>query len=62
MRSEVQYPDIKMRRDLLRDMRWCINGPMAPPGTPSKHRRVAHGPVVQGGKCARCLEVWKRSK
>lgn len=36
----------------------CINGPLV--GTVGERRGIEHGPVVQGGRCQRCLDV-KRS-
>jgi hypothetical protein len=59
--NDVAYPDLKARRDQMRELRWCICGPFAPPGTPSRRCRVQHGPVVRGGKCARCLAVHRGS-
>ena len=54
--TRVRWPHMKKRRDLMRELRYCICGPMAPPGTPSKHN-IVHGEVVKAGKCARCVGV-----
>ena len=49
----------KVRRDALRAAQLCINGSLTPDNP--KRSRIQHGPVVKAGKCARCLEVWKRT-
>ena len=43
------------RRALLRAANLCICGPLD--ANPSKRRRVEHGAVVRGGKCARCVQI-----
>jgi hypothetical protein len=55
---EVMHPKMKQRRDMLRAQGRCINGPVV--GDTSK-RGVAHGPVVSGGKCERCMVVHRGS-
>ncbi len=57
----VKYWDVKNRRDSLRELGLCINGPMEL-GKPSRNTGLVHGPVVQSGKCARCLEVHRRTR
>ncbi len=52
--TTVAYPELKLRRDELRAAGLCINGPKA--GGVSKNG-IAHGPVVSGGKCQRCVDV-----
>lgn len=49
------WPDRKLRRDALRALGRCINGPM------SLVVINAHGPVVAGGRCQKCLDVKRRS-
>ena len=60
--SEFKWPEMKVRRDELRALGLCICGPKAPPGTPSRKYGIVHGPVVQGGKCQRCLDVHRGRK
>lgn len=57
-RPEVKHPKLQMRRDRLRALELCINGPL--PVGERRNRRVGavqHGPVVKGGKCQRCLDI-----
>jgi hypothetical protein len=51
---EVLHPKAKIRRDALRAANLCING-----GPRSK---VPHGEVISGGRCERCLDVYRRSR
>ena len=60
--TDVRFPDMKVRRDKLRALRYCICGPDAPPGTPSKKYRIVHGEVVKGGRCARCVAIHKGTR
>lgn len=57
----IKHPDLKTSRDELRDTKRCINGPRKPT-TNVGIRGVEHGPVVQGGKCQRCVDVAKESR
>ncbi len=41
------------RRDRLNALALCINGPDS--ARPSLRSGIVHGPVVSGGKCARCI-------
>lgn len=64
--QEVLYPDVKLRRDKMRDLEICINAsyifsPNARPPVRTKPR-VEHGKPVRGGKCQRCLEVHAKSR
>jgi hypothetical protein len=47
--SEYVRPDVKLRHDELRAAGLCINGPRQGGGI--------HGPVISGGRCARCVCV-----
>ena len=53
---EIFHTKMKVRRDALRAEGRCICGPVI--GHISRNG-VAHGPVLRGGKCARCLAVWR---
>ena len=57
---EIAYPDMKLVRDRLRSEGVCINGPRD--GSSISKNGVVHGPVVQGGRCQRCVEIWRQSK
>jgi hypothetical protein len=57
--EDVEHVKLKIRRDMLRQVGRCINGPTI--GLISR-KGVEHGPVVRGGKCQRCLDVWQVSK
>lgn len=64
--ENLKYPKLKARRDLLREQQRCINGPAAErsdvvPRGPNPVQKVEHGPVVGGGKCQRCIDVWKKT-
>lgn len=56
----MEVSDIEDRRDRLRAMNLCINGP-APWVTKPRPTTVEHGPVVSGGRCQRCLDIKRRS-
>lgn len=56
---EILYPELKEARDKLRDAKRCINGPRDPSTNIGKGG-IEHGPVVQAGKCQRCLDVYNR--
>lgn len=74
-RKPIRHPKSKIRRDMMRALKICINGsfvvppPPPEPGQPQKaqgrpptitHRPVAqHGPAVKGGRCQRCIDVRK---
>lgn len=47
---------VKLRRDELRALGKCINGPLV--GNVGRHG-VVHGEVVKGGKCQRCIDVYE---
>jgi len=51
-----EFPDLKLRRDELRARKLCINGPMT---LVVLH---AHGPVIRGGKCQKCIDVHKAGR
>lgn len=51
-----EWPEQKLRRDTLRALRRCINGPL------TLVQSNAHGVVVSGGKCARCIDVARASR
>lgn len=57
----VMHPDAKLSRDQLRAENRCINGPRDPQKTKGL-LGVEHGKVVSGGKCQRCIDVWKKSR
>jgi hypothetical protein len=52
--KDITWPKAKERRDMLRASGRCINSTTT--GRPSRFG-VEHGPVVRGGKCARCVAV-----
>jgi hypothetical protein len=52
--TDLLHPKSKTRRDMLRAVRRCINGPVDPT---NRRGTIEHGPVVRGGKCQRCLDV-----
>ncbi len=52
---------MKVRHDRLRAEKLCINGP-APWSLWNRKSFVTHGPVVQGGRCQRCLDLKRRNR
>jgi len=50
--------EVQLRRATLRAAGRCINGPLE--DRPGRHG-VVHGPVVRGGKCQRCIDVYART-
>lgn len=59
--SEEMRAYVRDRHEALRAANRCINGPLE--DRPSKRLGIVHGPVVPGtGKCARCIEVARRSR
>jgi len=72
-RKPIKHPQSKVRRDMMRALRICINGsfvvppPPTEPGKPQPPQSrpptitsrpiVQHGPAVRGGRCQRCLDV-----
>jgi hypothetical protein len=52
--------EIAIRRETLRALQRCINGPIE--DRPGKRLGVVHGPVVSGGKCQHCVDVAKASR
>ncbi len=66
----IKHPMHKKRRDLLRQLGRCINGPSpivtdATPRGPAKDTgkpRVKHGPPVRGDKCQHCIDVHESAR
>jgi hypothetical protein len=57
---ELIHPKAKDRRDAMRAANVCINGTKV--GAAPRPGRLVHGPVIQGGRCARCIDVAKMSR
>ena len=53
--DETRRSESQDRKQALRDAGRCINGTLT--GEPSKRTGTIHGPVVSGGKCARCIAI-----
>jgi hypothetical protein len=58
--SGEQRLEMAIRRETLRALGRCINGPID--DRPGRRAGLVHGPVVSGGKCQRCVDVAHVSK